>query len=114
MGVSARDGEVCPTKPEAADHKRPDLFTGRRLHGGNFSMTVHKADFGAGGVIAIRLYRTFSLDSALRFTILERPAVGSARVSDRPGEGVELVHLAADRRAAEEWLSRHGIARQSG
>ncbi|HQS45139.1 MAG: hypothetical protein B7Y12_02635 [Rhizobiales bacterium 24-66-13] len=75
------------------------------------NFTVHEADFGAGGVIAIRVYRTFALDSALRFTILERPAVGSVRIFNHSGEGAELVHLAADRRAAEEWLCRHGYPR---
>lgn len=70
--------------------------------------TLHEADFGAGGVIAIRVHRTFSIDSALRFTIEERPTPGSVRVFDRPGENAELVHLAPHRAAAEEWLSRHG------
>jgi len=72
------------------------------------SFTLHESDYGAVGVIAIRVHRTFSLDSALRFTVIEPPAIGSVRVFDRPGESAELVHLAAHRAAAEEWLSRHG------
>jgi len=72
------------------------------------TFTLHEADFGAGGVIAIRVHRTFSLASPLHFTILERPALGSVRVFDRRGEGAELVHLAPHRAAADEWLSRHG------
>lgn len=79
---------------------------------GNVSLaadfTLHEADFGGGGVIAIRVHRTFSVDSALRFTIVERPVPGSVRVFDRPGDNAELVHLAPHRSAAEEWLSRHG------
>ena len=63
---------------------------------------------GAGGVIAIRIHRTFSADSTLRFSILERPAQGSVRVFNREGDGAELVYLAAHRADAEEWLSRHG------
>ncbi len=70
--------------------------------------TLHEADFGAGGVIAIRVFRTFSLQSTLRFTIIERPAVGSVRVFDRAGDHAELVHLAAHLAAAEHWLSEHG------
>ncbi|ACM39590.1 MULTISPECIES: hypothetical protein [Rhizobium/Agrobacterium group] len=70
--------------------------------------TIHEADYGAGGVIAIRVHRTFSLVSSLTFTIIERPAFGSFRVFDRTGDNAELVHLAASRQAAEEWLSRHG------
>ena len=82
---------------------------------GNLSMsptfTLHEGDYGAGAVIAIRVHRTFSLESALSFTIVERPAIGSVRVFDRAGEGAELVHLATHRAAAEEWLSRHGYPR---
>lgn len=74
--------------------------------GGGF--TLHEADFGAGGVIAIRVHRTFSLLSSLRFTIVERPPVGSVRVFDRPGDHAELVHLAPHRTAAGQWLSQHG------
>jgi hypothetical protein len=33
------------------------------------------------------------------------------RIFDRPGDGTELVHLAANQIAAEEWLSRHGFPR---
>ena len=75
------------------------------------SFTVHEAEFGGGGVIAIRVHRTFSLESRLTFTIVARPALGSFRVFDRPGDNAELVHLAADRQSAEEWLSRHGYPR---
>lgn len=70
--------------------------------------TLHEGDFGSGGVIVIRVHRTFSRASTLHFTIVERPAVGSVRVFDRPGERAELVHLAPHRAAAAEWLSRHG------
>ncbi|RFB76638.1 hypothetical protein [Methylovirgula sp. 4M-Z18] len=72
------------------------------------NFTLHEADFGAGGVVAIRIHRTFALDSNLDFTLVERPEVGSVRVFDRAGASAELVHLASDRTAAEEWLSRHG------
>lgn len=75
------------------------------------NFTLHEADHGAGGVIAIRVHRTFSIGSSLRFTVLERPAAGSVRVFDRSGEDAELVHLAANHQAAEEWLSRHGYPR---
>jgi hypothetical protein len=76
--------------------------------GPHASFTLHEADYGAGGVIAIRVHRTFSLSSSLRFTIVERPAVGSMRVFDRPGDNAELVHLSPHRAAAEQWLSEHG------
>ena len=75
------------------------------------SFTLHEADYGSSGVIAIRVHRTFSLGSTLRFTIIERPAVGSVRVFDRPGDHAELVHLAPHRAAAEQWLPEHGYPR---
>jgi len=70
--------------------------------------TLHEGDHGANGVIVIRVHRTFSVDSALRFTVVERPLPGSVRVFDRAGDDAELVHLAPHRAAAEEWLTRHG------
>lgn len=72
------------------------------------SFTLHEADYGAGGVIAIRVHRTFLLGAGLSFAIVERPPVGAVRVFDRPGDRAELVHLAPHRAAAEQWLSEHG------
>lgn len=74
------------------------------------SFTLHEADFGAGGLVAIRVHRTFSLNSSLHFSVVERPVIGSVRVFDWPGEDAELVHLAPHQQAAQEWLSRHGYS----
>jgi hypothetical protein len=76
--------------------------------GSGGSITLHEADFGAGGVIAIRVHRTFSLGSSLRFAVAERPPVGAVRVFDRAGDHAEMDHLAPHRAAAEHWLSQHG------
>ncbi|MBX5242596.1 hypothetical protein [Rhizobium sp. NLR22b] len=70
--------------------------------------TLNEGDFGGNGVITIRIHRTFSLDSSLTFKVIERPQLGHIRVFDRAGDNAELVHLAANRQAAEEWLARHG------
>lgn len=72
------------------------------------NVTLHEGDFGGGGVITIRIHRTFSMETSLTFTFVERPAIGSCRIFDRAGDNAELVHLAANREAAKEWLSRHG------
>jgi hypothetical protein len=72
------------------------------------SFTLHEADYGAEGVVAIRVHRTFSLGSRLEFTVVERPAIGSVRVFDRAGDDAELVYLATDPADAAEWLTRHG------
>jgi len=86
--------------------KQDERAAGNIILPANF--TLHEADHGAGGVIAIRVHRSFSLETSLTFTIVERPAIGSCRVFDRAGDNAELVHLAANRQVAEEWLSRHG------
>lgn len=72
------------------------------------SFTLHEGDFGSKAVIVLRVFRTFSLDSTLDFSVIERPAAGSILVLDRPGDAGELVHVAQNRHAADEWLSRHG------
>lgn len=83
---------------------------GRAVGGISLSdcFTLHEGDYGAGGVIAIRIHRTFSLDSPLQFTIVDRPAIGSVRVFDRAGGDAELVYLATNGADAKEWLTRHG------
>ncbi|WP_018240817.1 hypothetical protein [Ensifer sp. BR816] len=70
--------------------------------------TLHEGDFGADGIVAIRVCRTFSLESELTFKVIARPAPGSIRIFDRAGASAELVHLAPGRQAAEDWLGRHG------
>lgn len=79
---------------------------------GNVSLstffTLHEADYGAGGVVAIRVHRTFSLESKLHFAVVERPPIGSVRVFDRAGDAGELVYLATNEVDAKEWLTRHG------
>ncbi|KRE11789.1 hypothetical protein ASE66_25145 [Bosea sp. Root483D1] len=70
--------------------------------------TLHAGDYGGGGVIVLRVHRTFSVDSALKFVVTERPKVGSIRVLDRSGEDAVLVYLACHRADALEWLTRHG------
>jgi len=72
------------------------------------SFTLHVGDFGSKAVVVLRVFRTFSVMSALDFSVIERPAAGSILVLDRPGDAGELVHVAKDRKAADEWLSSHG------
>ncbi|ENN83795.1 hypothetical protein RHSP_41057 (plasmid) [Rhizobium freirei PRF 81] len=69
--------------------------------------TIHEGDLGNHGTIVIRVHRTFGIDSNLIFKVLERPALGSVRVFDRPGAGAELVHIAVSRADAEAWLTKH-------
>jgi hypothetical protein len=71
------------------------------------SITLHQGDFGSAGVVVLRVFETFSVNTALTFTLVERPKPGMVRVLDRAGEGAELLHLADDRAAAEAWLATH-------
>lgn len=72
------------------------------------SITLHEGDHGSQGTIVLRVHQTFSVNSNLKFAVKERPAIGSVLVLDHAGDNAELVHLAPNRVAAEEWLTRHG------
>ena len=72
------------------------------------SFTLHEGDFSSNAVIVLRVFKSFSVDSDLTFTVVEAPAAGSVLVFSRPGDAGELVHVADNRPAADEWLSRHG------
>ena len=71
------------------------------------AFTLHEGDLGGRGIIVVIILRTFGIDSTLSFKVLQRPPIGSVRVFDHPGSSRELVHLAADREAAEAWLKVH-------
>lgn len=72
------------------------------------SFSLHLNDYGSSGVVVLKVFKTFSVDSALTFSVVERPAAGSVRVLDRLGETGELVHLGCNRADAETWLKSHG------
>jgi len=71
------------------------------------SVTLHQGDFGSAGVVVLKVFKTFSASSPLTFTVVERPKLGMVRVLDRAGGHAELLHLAADRAAAQAWLASH-------
>lgn len=73
--------------------------------------TLHKGDFGQGGIIVVSVRRTWSVESDLCFEIVERPAIGTVRVLQELGDSPELLHLARDREAAVRWLSSNQYSR---
>ena len=73
--------------------------------------TLHEGDFGQGGIIVLSVRRTWSVESDLRFEIVERPAIGMIRVLQDIGDSPELLHLARDREAAEGWLATNRYSR---
>jgi hypothetical protein len=72
------------------------------------SITLHKGDYGSQGTVVLRVHQSFSVNSALKFAVKERPAIGSVLILDPVGDDAELVYLAGNRADAEEWLTRHG------
>jgi hypothetical protein len=73
--------------------------------------TLREGDFTSGGIILVTVMRTYTIDSALRFRVLERPRIGQVRVVQTIGDNVELLHLADDHEAAELWLAKAGYTR---
>ena len=73
--------------------------------------TLHEGDFGEGGIIVVSVRRTWSVESDLRFEIVERPSIGMVRVLQDLGDSPELLHLARDREAAERWLANNPYSR---
>lgn len=73
--------------------------------------TLHEGDFGEAGTIVVSVRRTWSVESDLRFEIVERPAIGMVRVLQDLGDTPELLHLARDHEAAERWLANNRYSR---
>ena len=71
------------------------------------SITMHEGDMGGGGIVLIVLHRSFSVDTRLRFDVVETPGLGSVRVLGQYSTGTELLHLAASYDAAARWLKQH-------
>ena len=71
------------------------------------SFTLHEGDFGGGGVVLIVLHRSFSVETRLRFEVLESPRTGMVRVVAQYSADTELLHLAASYEAAASWLKQH-------
>lgn len=71
------------------------------------SITLNEGNFASGGLILVTVMRTHSVDSDLSFEIVERPTIGMVRVLQDFGGDSELLHLAANREAAELWLARN-------
>ncbi|MEQ1956212.1 hypothetical protein [Mesorhizobium sp. CN2-181] len=72
---------------------------------------LHEGDFGESGVVVVSVRRTYSVESDLRFEIVERPSIGMVRVLQDLGDSPELLHLALNREAAERWLANNPYSR---
>ncbi|RWH49395.1 MAG: hypothetical protein EOQ82_32400 [Mesorhizobium sp.] len=72
------------------------------------SIALTEGNFSSDGAILVTVMRTHTVDSELKFEIVERPAIGMVRVLQRIGDDDELLHLADSREAAELWLVKTG------
>jgi hypothetical protein len=73
--------------------------------------TLHEGDFGQGGITVISVRHTYSIESDLRFEVVERPAIGMVRVLQDLGDSPELLHLTENREVAEHWLASNPHSR---
>lgn len=70
------------------------------------AITLDWCRYSDGAVVILPYSQTFWVTSELKFTVLERPAVGSILVLDRSGENIRRVHVAASQDDASAWLER--------
>ncbi|BAI99005.1 hypothetical protein Sj15T_10020 [Sphingobium sp. TA15] len=72
------------------------------------TFTLHEGNYGSEGVIILSVNRIFSVADERAFEIVDVPSPGAALVLHRWSDEPELLHVAADRAAAESWRDRHG------
>ncbi|ARP67894.1 hypothetical protein A9K65_020795 [Mesorhizobium sp. WSM1497] len=72
------------------------------------SITLNEGNFSSGGIMLVTTMCIHSLNSALSFEIVERPAIGMVRVLHQIADHDELLHLAESRDAAELWTAKTG------
>ena len=71
------------------------------------SISLLLFDYGQIGPATLRAVRPFWLPCDLKFTVIERPAIGTILVLDAPGEDAELIYTAPSRKKAQAWLRSH-------
>jgi hypothetical protein len=69
------------------------------------TITLHLANYSSGGVVVLTVQHTHLVTSRLEFSLLKRPAPGSILILHPWGAGMELLHLAVNRAAAQTWLA---------
>ncbi|AOH85604.1 hypothetical protein AWL63_18345 [Sphingomonas panacis] len=75
------------------------------------TFTLHEADYGSEDVIVLSVNKMFAVTDQRVFEIVDVPPPGAALVLQEWNDQRELLHVAADRAAAESWLDRHGYSR---
>lgn len=70
------------------------------------TFTLHMGDMGSAGVIVMRVYRTYDLNSRLTFRV-ERPAVEGSVLCASVWAGKRKIDKVTDARGAEAWLANN-------
>ena len=70
--------------------------------------TLNEGSFGQDGIVILTVTRTYTIDSDLNFSVVERPRIGQVRIVQTVGESDELLHLAESQEAAELWIAKAG------
>lgn len=70
------------------------------------TFTLHMGDMGAAGVIVMRVYRTYDLNSRLTFRV-ERPAVEGTVLCANVWRGQRKIDKVTDAAGGEAWLANN-------
>lgn len=87
--------------------RRPETLRPTYRSPAGFCLQLDDDDQGSAGIVTIIVRRHYSVESPLRFEIVEVPRPGMVRVLTRFDGRDELRFLAPDVGAAEEWLERN-------
>lgn len=124
LGARIRYSDSTPRPPERFKRKvrewearngsgrltqRSPAGTGSHPYPATF--TLHEADYGSEDVIVLSVNKMFAVTDARNFEIVDVPPPGAALVVQEWNDQRELLHVAADRAAAESWRNRHGYSR---
>ena len=67
-------------------------------------ITLHCGSYSSHGTVVLTVRHSHCVDSRLAFSLEDRPTAGSILVLQHWAESIELLHVAANRLAAESWL----------
>ena len=70
-------------------------------------ITLHCGNYSSHGTVVLTVRHSYCVTSPLEFSVVERPAPGSILVLQHWASSVELLHVAANRAAAESWLQNN-------
>ncbi len=111
LGAIVRFSDGTPRPPERFNKKlstwKNSNSSGRLTAKSPHGFTLHEGDIGSRAVIVMKVYRSFSIGSALTFTVESVPQPGQYLVLTHFAGSDELQRVADSREEAERCLGRH-------